>query len=141
MNNWIGLGRTAGEIKVSDSGKMATVNFAVDRPFPFNKGKDGGKVTDFFNLRFLGENNVERATKYLKKGTKIEVRAIVCRDSYKDGDNYKEYNFMIVQDWEFAESKKAAAANNNDGDAPAVNKSAGDDFMTVDNDSDDDVPF
>ena len=135
MNNWIGMGRIAGDFKVSDSRKMATTSLAVDRPFPFGTTKDGGKITDFFNLRFLGEKNVERAMKYLGKGTKIVVRAVVCRENWKDGDNYKEYNFMIVQDWEFAESKKAAA------DAPAVNKSADDGFMNIAEGTDDDIPF
>lgn len=143
MNNWVGMGRLTGDLKTSNSGKMATGTIAVDRPFPFGTDKDGNKKTDFLVIRFIGEKVVERSLKFLNKGKKIVVRGIVCRDTWKDGDTYKEYNFVIVQDWEFAESKNAANSGcGSSGDEPTVNKDSGDDFMNIpDDDGDDDVPF
>ena len=42
MNSWTGMGRIAGDIKVSENGKTATASLAVDRPYPFGTKKDGG---------------------------------------------------------------------------------------------------
>lgn len=125
------IGRIARTVEMK--GKVANGVIAVDRPYPFNKDQDDNQVSDFLNIKFIGENNAERAERYLTKGVKIALRGIVCRDSYKKDDEWKEYNYIIVQDWEFAESKKAAESNQ--GDAPA-----NDDFMDVDG-SDTGIPF
>lgn len=137
MNIFVASGRLTKDAEMK--GKIANAVLACDRPFPFNKNKDGDKVTDFLNLKFIGEKNAERAEKYLHKGVKIELRGIVCRDNYKKDDEYKEYNYIIVEDWEFAESKNAAKSN----DSSSASNPANDAFMGMNDSSFDDsgIPF
>jgi single-strand DNA-binding protein len=138
MQEAILVGRLTKEAEFK--GKTATATLACQRPFPFNKNKDGDEITDFFAIKFIGEKNAERAEKYLHKGVKIIMRGIPCRDTWKDDDGWKEYNYFIVQDWEFAESKKTAQENSsNDNGSSATSK---DDFMEVDNTDDSSgIPF
>lgn len=137
MNVVLISGRLTKDVEIK--GKTANGSIASSRPFPFNKDKDGKEVTDFLNLKFIGEKNAERAEKYLKKGVKIELRGIVCRDNYKKDDEYKEYNYIIVQEWEFAESKNAAKSN----DSGSASNPANDAFMGMNDSSFDDsgIPF
>lgn len=150
MNYFIGCGRLSRDIKANDSGKQAFATIAIDRPYPWNKNRDGDTITDFLELKFMGEKNVNRATQYLTKGTKIIIRATACRDSWKNNDgNFEERNYFIVDDWEFAESKRAAQEYNNGGGNGNSNsngnnsapKASVDDFMNVDDSDDDGVPF
>lgn len=148
MNYFIGCGRMTRDIKASDSGKQAFGTIAIDRPYPWNKDRDGNSITDFLELKFIGEKNVNRATQYLNKGTKIIIRATACRDSWKNNDgDFEERNYFIVDDWEFAESRKAAQEYNNGGGnnhTSSNNSSASasvDDFMNVDDSDDDGIPF
>ena len=131
MNFTLLSGRGTKDLNVASNGKTATWSFAVDRPYPFNKDQDGNKVTDFFALKFIGEKSVERAKQYLGKGVKVSVRGIACRDTWKDGNDYKEYNYIIVQEWEFSESKK-------DGEAPAPMP---DDFVSIPESDIEELPF
>ena len=137
MNNVNIIGRITKDVKASENGKTATAIIAASRPFPFNKGKDGKETTDFLTLKFIGEKNVDRATKYLTKGIKIAVNGIVCRDSWKDGEEFKEFNYIIVQNWEFCESKGAKSE-----DVPAESGSNDTSFMDVpDNLDSEELPF
>lgn len=147
MNNFVCIGRLARDFKYSDNGKTATGSIAVSRPFPFHKDKDGNEVTDFFTLKFLGDKNVETCRKYLTKGSKICVRGIVCRDSWKDGDSWKEFNYIIVQEWEFCQSKAESeidqhgqAANSSQGRTQQKPESSGD-FMKIPDGIDETLPF
>lgn len=136
MNVVILSGRMSRDLNVN--GKTATGTIAVTRPFPFGKDKDGNDITDFLMLKFIGEKNVERAEKYLLKGVKIDVRGIVCRDSWQDDGEWKEFNYIIVQEWEFAESKKVASQS----DSVTSTASADDAFMNVNDDVEEDgIPF
>ena len=107
MNSFNGILRVVKDVKPSENGKTGTTTGACARPYPFNKGKDGKEQTDFLTLKFIGEKNVDRAVKYLTKGVKVAIQGIVCRDAWKDGEDYKEFNYIIVQNWEFCESKNA----------------------------------
>lgn len=142
MNEFLCSGRMTKDVEPNDSGKMARGTIAIDRPFPFNKDKDGNSVTDFLTLRFIGEKNVNRAAQYLVKGIKIIVRGVLCRDSWKDGDNWKELNYIIVNDWEFAESKNANGGGSSSTSSKPINsKSSDDDFMNINDTDDEEVPF
>lgn len=134
MNNGTYIGRLSKNFAASQSGKSGLGTIAVDRPYPFNKDKDGNKVTDFLTIKIIGEDKVKRAAQYLKKGVKIAVIGVTCRDTEKDDQgNWKEYNYIMVIDWEFAESKASSEA------APSSSDDTG--FMNIPDDIDEELPF
>lgn len=133
------MGRLVRDPDIRNGNNMTVAKFtlAVDRRFK----KEGAPTADFINFVAFGKTG-EFVEKYLHKGTKVVASGELQNNNWTDKDGNKRYDMQIVvSSVEFAESKKAADSNNSNGDAPAVNKSEGDDFMTVDNDSDDDVPF
>lgn len=110
MNNGDYTGRLTKDFALSSSGKMGMGTVAVDRPYPFNKDKDGNKITDFLTIKILGEDKAQRAETYLKKGVKIAFTGITCRDTSKNEDGtWNEYNYILVTNWEFAESKSSGS--------------------------------
>ena len=135
MNNGNYLGRLTKDFALSDSKKMGTGTVAIDRPFPFGKDKDNNQITDFLTIKIIGEDNAQRAEKYLLKGTKIAFTGITCRDTTKDDEgNWKEFNYIMVTGWEFAESKGTQESaptpqTNNDG------------FMNIPDGIDEELPF
>lgn len=132
-NTVIISGRIGAEIRLSSSGKMAFATLAVDDKF---KGQDGKKTTSWVNLKFIGEKKAQNAEKYLGKGTKIIVTGSLDFKKEKDKDsNYKEYNYVLVDEYEYCESKNASSNNS----APAPTDSDG--FMSVPTGVDDFVPF
>ena len=150
MNVVMLSGRLVRDIKPNESGKLANATLAVDRPYPFSKNRNGDRVSDFLMIKFIGEKNANSATQYLHKGVKINLRGIVCRDSWQESDGtWNEQNYIIVQDWEFCESKAASEQNANrsssdDFSQPSAQRQqatpSNDDFMDVSGD-DDLVPF
>lgn len=109
MNKICLIGRVCKDTELNTSGKVATNCIAVDRAL---KDKDGNKVTDFINLRWLGEKQAKFAQNYIQKGTKIGVTGSLCIDSYKkDGEN-KQFVYVMVQETDFCESKGANQQNN-----------------------------
>ena len=134
MNKWIGIGRTCKETEVNQSGKMATNSIAVDRAL---KDKDGNKVTDFINLRWLGEKQAQFAKNYISKGMKISVSGSLCIENYKDKDgNYKQSVYVMVQETEFCESK---GANKQNSSRPSPTND--DSFMSIPDNIGDELPF
>lgn len=99
---------------------------AVDR-----RGRDQG--ADFISCVVFGKS-AENAEKYLKKGSKIALSGRIQTGSYTNKDNVKVYTTdIVVEEWEFAESK---AAGQQGSDA-----AAGDGFMNIQDDMDDQMPF
>lgn len=136
MNNGNYIGRMTKDFAVSTSGKMGIGTVAVDRPLPFNKDKDGNQITDFLTIKIIGEDKAKRAEQYLTKGTKIAFTGITCKDSNKDQDgNWKEYNYVMVTNWEFAESKGSSSA------VQATPSDVGDGFMDIPSDLENELPF
>lgn len=132
MNKICLIGRTCKDTELNTSGKVATNCIAVDRAL---KDKDGNKVTDFINLRWLGEKQARFAQNYIQKGTKIGVSGSLCIDNYKkDGEN-KQFVYVMVQETEFCESK-GANQQNNGGAKPNP-----DDFMSIPDGIGDELPF
>ena len=110
MNKICLIGRVCKDTELNTSGKVATNCIAVDRAL---KDKDGNKVTDFINLRWLGEKQAAFAQKYITKGMKIGVTGSLCIENYKDKDgNYKQSVYVMVQETDFCESKGANQQNN-----------------------------
>lgn len=120
MNLVCAIGRLTKDpdTRTSQSGtKVARFSLAVDR---FGEG------ADFIPCVTFGKS-AEAAEKYLTKGTKIGATGRIQTGSYEK-DGRRVYTFDVIIDrWEFCESKKAP-------EAP-------DDFMDVPEDIDDEVPF
>lgn len=105
MNKIVLLGRLTKETDLNQSGKMASCTIAVDRSM---KDVSGNKITDFINLRWIGESKAQFAFNYLRKGMKILVDGRLHIDQYNDdAGNHKTYCYVLVDNTEFAESKKA----------------------------------
>lgn len=83
---------------------IARYSLAVDRRFK----QDGGQNADFINCIAFGKNG-EFAEKYLRQGTKIAITGRIQTGSYTNRDGQKVYTTdVVVEEQEFAESKKAA---------------------------------
>ena len=136
MNKWIGIGRATKkpEIRYSqgtNSTAIASFSIAVDRKFK----RDGEPDADFFNCTAFGKQ-AEFCEKYLDKGTKIVVVGRIQNDSYTNRDGQKVYSTKVmVDEIEFAESKKAAERN----DAPP--KTDEDGFVNIPDGIDSELPF
>ena len=109
MNKTILMGRLTRDPEVryaaNDSG-MAIVRYtlAVDRR---RTGNDG-QSADFINCVAFGKTG-EFAEKYFRKGTKILISGRIQTGSYTNQENQRIYTTeVIVEDQEFAESKRAS---------------------------------
>ena len=121
---------------------VARFTLAVDR-----RGRDQG--ADFITCVVFGKS-AENAEKYLKKGLKIALSGRIQTGSYTNRDNVKVYTTdVVVEEWEFAESK-AASDNYRGGNfggqaAPSAPTAGGsgsaDGFMNIPDGIDEDLPF
>ncbi|MBQ2434067.1 MAG: single-stranded DNA-binding protein [Clostridia bacterium] len=104
---------------------IARYTLAIDR-----RGKDAG--ADFPRCVAFGKNG-EFAEKYLKKGTKIAITGRIQTGSYEK-DGVKHYTTeVIIEEQEFAESKRSQEAT------PEAAPAEG--FMDVPENAADDLPF
>lgn len=144
MNKWIGMGRLTRdpEVRYGQSGNaVANFSIAVDRRFK----RDGEAQADFFNCTAFGKNG-EFAEKYLKKGIKVVVDGELQNNNYEDKNGVKHYSVqIIVNQIEFAESKKATEDNGNYSEPatsePTANAPADDGFMNIPDGIDEELPF
>ena len=92
------------EVRYTNTGKAyARVGIAVNRPF----SKD--KTVDFFNL-VVWDKSAENMGKYLAKGSRILLEGRLQTSKYKDNaGNERTATDIIVENWEFADSKKKPA--------------------------------
>ena len=134
------------EIRYTQSSEpmcVARFSLAVDR-----MGRNKG--ADFPNMVAFGKTG-EFVEKYVKKGTKVIVRSRYQSGSYTNRDGQKVYTHeFVIDDIEFAESKSAAAQNQEQytqqtqtqapqQSAPAAGKSI-DDYVNIP-DMPEDLPF
>ena len=113
---------------------IARYTLAVDR----RGAKDGQQSADFISCVAFGRDG-EFAEKYLKQGTKVVVTGRIQTGSYTNRDGQKVYTTdVIVEEQEFAESKKAAGQQdgNNGGYSDA-----GDGLMNIPDGIDEELPF
>ena len=130
MNNIVLMGRLTKETELNQSGKVASNTIAVDRRF---NDANGNKVTDFFNVRWLGENRAKFAKSYLSKGMKILISGRMHADQYQDeAGNKKTFHYVLAEETEFAESKRTAAAE------PQQDPNG---FMDIPDNIDEELPF
>lgn len=133
MNKICLIGRTCKETEINQSGKVATNTIAVDRAL---KDKDGNKVTDFINLRWLGEKQAQFAQNYIAKAMKIGVTGSLCIENYKDKDgNNKQSVYVLVQETDFCESK------NQQNSRPQPSGADSGEFMKIPDNIGDELPF
>lgn len=115
MNICILMGRLTKEPSMSSSQSgMAIAKFrlAVDR----SHKKDGEQTADFISCVAF-DKQAEFAEKYLKQGTKIAVRGHWQTGSYTKNTGEKVYtNDCVIDQMEFAESKKGTATDSNEND-------------------------
>lgn len=108
MNKVILMGRLTKDptIHASATIKVARYSLAVDRRFK----REGEPTADFINCVVFGKG-ADFAEKYLTKGIKIAVTGHIQTDSYTNKNGQKVFTTdVIVEDQEFAESKKTAEA-------------------------------
>lgn len=134
MNKIILMGRLTKDPDVrytQDSKAVARFYLAVDRRFK----RDGQPEADFFNCTAFGKT-AEFVEKYLSKGTKVLLSGSLQNDNYTDGNGVQRYTVqVIVEEIEFAESKKNSEAGNN------TNKDDGDGFMNIPDGLVEELPF
>lgn len=128
MNIVVLMGRMARDPQIrtinTQSGDMSVANFtiAVDRT-----GKDKG--ADFISCKAFGKTADAIAT-YFHKGQRIAVQGSIQTGSYTNKDGVKVYTTdVIVNHWEFCESKQAQPKEEPDG------------FMAVPGEIDEALPF
>ena len=140
MNKVILMGRLTRDPEVRYNGDMAIarMSIAVDRRFK----KEGEPEADFFNLTAF-RKTAEMAEKYLKKGTKVVIDGEIRNDNYTNKEGVKVYGTQIlVNSIEFAESKSAAsAASTASAPAAPAPAPAGDEFMSIPEGIDEELPF
>ena len=104
MNKVLLSGRLTADPEIrstQDGMAVGTYTLAVDRPFARQEQK-----TDFIRCQ-VWEKKAEFAEKYLRKGIKLIVTGRIQTGSYTNRDGQKVYTTdVVVEDQEFAESKK-----------------------------------
>lgn len=111
---------------------LARYTLAVDRRFK----RDGEATADFIGCVAFGRS-AEFAEKYLRQGMRIVVAGRIQTGSYTNKDGVKVYTTdVVVEDQEFAESKKDTTSNNK---APVTTDSDG--FMNIPEGIDEELPF
>lgn len=139
MNKVILMGRLTRDPEVRYSQgdtptAIARYTLAVDR----RTRKDGEASADFISCVAFGKS-AEFAEKYLHKGTKLVITGRIQTGSYTNKDGQKVYTTdVVVEDQEFAESKAAAAGNQEGNSQPAT---SGDGFMNIQEGMDEELPF
>ncbi len=146
MNKVILMGRLVRdpEIRYSNGeNAMAIARFtlAVDRRF----NRDRDQKSDFISCISFGKN-AEFAEKYLKKGIKLVVTGKIQTGSYANRDGKKVYTTdVVVEEQEFAESKKVSEANSgsgqNSGQSTGYPEPENDGFMNIPDGIDEEFPF
>lgn len=124
MNFVFLMGRTFKDVELNASGKVATSGIAVDRIL---KDANGNKVTDFINLKWLGEKKAKFASDYIPKGTKISIRGSLCIDQYEKDGQKRQAVYVNVDETEFCESKSSQSSN----PKPATVKPDADGFVST----------
>ena len=118
----------------------ATARFsvAVNRRF---KNSEGNYDADFINCVAFGKS-AEYMEKNIKKGMAIGLTGRIQTGSYTNKDGQKVYTTdVVVEETEFVESKGASSADNSNTSRPAPNVANNNDFMSIPDGVDEELPF
>ena len=143
MNKVILIGRLVRDPEVrygQENNAFARFTIAVDRRFR-REGEE--QQADFISCVAFRQR-AEFLEKYCKKGIKLVVEGSIQTGSYTNKEGQKVYTTdVVVDNLEFAESKNASAGGNSFGgsDFAPMPQDAGDGFMNVPDDTDDELPF
>ena len=143
LNKVILMGRLTRnpEVRYSQGEKatcVAKYTLAVNRRFH----REGEQDADFINCVAFGKQG-EFAEKYLKQGTKIVISGRIQTGSYTNRDGVKVYTTdVVIEEQEFAESKKAAETSSTPQNTQGVKSNPEDDgFMTIPECVEEELPF
>lgn len=141
MNKWIGMGRLTKDPEVRYSAgdnpiAIARYTVAIDRRKTQNNEEPGA---DFISCIAFGKA-AEFAEKYLKKGTKIAIAGRIQTGHYTNQEGKEVYTTdIIVEETEFAESKRGMSEEDKDArDNAAVNEAG---FMNIPDGIEEELPF
>lgn len=118
---------------------IASYRLAVERR---GKKVEGQQNADFISIKAFGKGG-EFAEKYLHKGMKVAVSGHIQTGSYTKQDGTKVYTTDVIADeQEFCESKAANnTAQNYTPKEPQKGTPPIDDFMSIPNGIDEELPF
>lgn len=144
MNNVSLVGRLVRDPEVrygqNESVSVAKFSLAVERRFK----RDGEPTVDFINCTVFGKS-AEFTEKYFRKGMRVAITGRIQTGSYKNKDGQTVFTTeIIVESQEIAQSKsesnESSTANNAEaGKSPYG--SSGDDFMSIPEGTEDELPF
>lgn len=137
MNKVVLVGRLTRdpEVRYTQGDKPLAIcryTLAVDRRFK----KENEQNADFIQCLLFGKS-AEFAEKYFRQGLRISVSGRIQTGSYTNKDGVKVYTTeVVVEEQEFAESRKEQNQNGYEGSAPG-----GDGFMNIPDGIDEELPF
>lgn len=135
MNNVTMMGRVASDIDLRVNGETTVAQFSI----AVNKRtKDHG--ADFFRFKAFGKQ-ADVLSKYFHKGSRICVSASASQPpkyTNKDGVTVYPNVEFIVREIDFVDTK---AENATEQPAPTPKQSKPDDFMSIPDGIEDDLPF
>lgn len=144
MNNVSLVGRLVRDPEVrygqNESVSVAKFSLAVERRFK----RDGDPTVDFINCTVFGKS-AEFTEKYFRKGMRVAITGRIQTGSYKNKDGLTVFTTeIIVESQEIAQSKSesnesSTASNAEAGKSPYG--SSGDDFMSIPECTEDELPF
>lgn len=144
MNNVSLVGRLVRDPEVrygqNESVSVAKFSLAVERRFK----RDGDPTVDFINCTVFGKS-AEFTDKYFRKGMRVAITGRIQTGSYKNKDGQTVFTTeIIVESQEIAQSKSennesSAHSNSEAGKSPYG--SSGDDFMSIPEGAEDELPF
>lgn len=144
MNNVSLVGRLVRDPEVrygqNESVSVAKFSLAVERRFK----RDGDPTVDFINCTVFGKS-AEFTEKYFRKGMRVAITGRIQTGSYKNKDGQTVFTTeIIVESQEIAQSKSennesSAHSNSEAGKSPYG--SSGDDFMSIPEGDEDELPF
>lgn len=123
------------ETKYSNSG-VAVTRFSVAVPRKFKKENE--QDADFINCVSFGKQ-AEFISNYFKKGQQIAIVGRIQTGSYKDGNGNTKYTFEIaIEEVEFCGDKTEST---NQTTNQQIIKNTEDDYYSINNLDDDNLPF
>lgn len=144
MNNVSLVGRLVRDPEVrygqNESVSVAKFSLAVERKWK----RDGEPTVDFINCTVFGKS-AEFTEKYFRKGMRVAITGRIQTGSYKNKDGQTVFTTeIIVESQEIAQSKSESNESSTASNAEAGKStygSSGDDFMSIPEGTEDELPF